>query len=244
MEWDDIRQVNVAATTVQEQLIWDEYLLRVCEEGQIGPSIRTWVAGQPAVVLGYSNNPDREVLVEACLEREIPVLRRTSGGGTVLLDSGCLNYSLVLPISYHASLASVSLTNQFIMRKQCCFLKELVDQQVDLKGDTDLVVDKRKVSGNAQRRGRSATLFHGSFLCSADLELIGRILAFPSRQPTYRKGREHSQFLSNLGISVSDLSQSMLSFWVGNNNRVENLAPNKDVWADCCRRLKLPIELP
>jgi lipoate-protein ligase A len=240
MEWDHIRSLNVEATAVQEQLIWDEYLLRACQEGQIGPVIRTWVADQPTVVLGYSNNPEREVMVKACLDREIPVLRRTSGGGTVLLDEGCLNYSLVLPVSYHASMASVSHTNQYIMEKQCCFLRGLLGQDVKLKGYTDLVINERKVSGNAQRRVRSAVLFHGSFLCSADLGLIGQVLASPSRQPEYRNGRKHSQFLSNLGVSVSDLSQAMLSFWGGNHDEVRNFTLNKDTWAECHRRLNVP----
>ena len=244
MAWDDIRQLSVDATTVQEQLIWDEYLLRACDEGQIGPGMRTWVANQPTVVLGYSNRPERELEVKACLDRDIPVLRRTSGGGTVLLDAGCLNYSLILPFSYHSSLASVGLTNQYIMERQRCFLRRLLGQEVELKGYTDLVVNERKVSGNAQRRARSAVLFHGSFLCSADIGLIGQALAFPSRQPEYRNGRRHSLFLSNLGVSISDLSKAMLSFWVGNHERAGNFTRNKDAWADCCRRLKLPIKLP
>ena len=53
-----------------------------------------------------------------CRQRGISVLRRTSGGGTVLLDAGCLNYSLILPVAYHPSMASVTLANQYIMEKQ------------------------------------------------------------------------------------------------------------------------------
>ena len=238
MESDEICQVNVGATTVKEQLIWDEYLLRACEEGQIGPSIRTWVVNEATVVLGYSNRPDREVHMALCRQRGIPVLKRTSGGGTVLLDAGCLNYSLILPVAYHPSLASVTLTNQYIMEKQRRMLELCLGRKVALRGYTDLVIGERKVSGNAQRRVRSSVLFHGSFLCNADLGLIDEVLAFPSRQPDYRQARAHTQFLINLGISVSDLSQAVLSYWVKNPDNTVNVGRAETIWQDCHRRLE------
>ena len=173
-----------------------------------------------------------------CRQRGIPVLRRTSGGGTVLLDAGCLNYSLILPVAYHPSMASVTLTNQYIMEKQRGLLEECLGREVALKGHTDLVIGERKVSGNAQRRGRSTVLFHGSFLCNADLGLIDKVLAFPSRQPAYRLARGHSQFLINLGISVSDLSQAVLSYWVKNPDDAINVGRSETIWQDCHRRLE------
>ena len=226
------------AATVKEQLIWDEYLLRACEEGQIGPSIRTWVVNEATVVLGYSNRPDREVHMALCRQRGIPVLRRTSGGGTVLLDAGCLNYSLILPLAHHPSMASVTLTNQYIMEKQRRMLELCLGRKVALRGYTDLVIGERKVSGNAQRRVRSSVLFHGSFLCNADLGLIDEVLAFPSTQPAYRQARAHTQFLINLGISVSDLSQAVLSYWVKNPDDAINVGRSETIWQACHRRLE------
>ena len=228
----------MGATTVKEQLIWDEYLLRACEEGQIGPSIRTWVVNEATVVLGYSNRPDREVHMALCRQRGIPVLKRTSGGGTVLLDAGCLNYSLILPVAYHPSLASVTLTNQYVMEKQRRMLELCLGRKVALRGYTDLVIGERKVSGNAQRRVRSSVLFHGSFLCNADLGLIDEVLAFPSTQPAYRQARTHTQFLINLGISVSDLSQAVLSYWAKNPDDTVNVGRSETIWQDCHRRLE------
>ena len=152
--------MKVDAVTVQEHLIWDEYLLKACDDGKLGPLLRIWSAEQPAIVLGYSNHPVHEVLMESCKELDIPILRRTSGGGAVLLDSGCLNYSLILPVSFHSCLASVGQTNRYIMESHRGVLQELMGRGVTLQGHTDLVVGDRKVSGNAQRRLREAVLFH------------------------------------------------------------------------------------
>src|SRR5689334_4969218 len=77
-------------------LALDEALLDQCEEGSSDEVLRFWEPREPFVVLGYSNKVLSEVNLSYCRENNIPVLRRTSGGGTVLQGPGCLNYSLVL----------------------------------------------------------------------------------------------------------------------------------------------------
>jgi lipoate-protein ligase A len=67
----------------------------------------------------------------------------------------------------------------------------------------DLVFRGRKVSGSAQRRGRRAILHHGTILYDFDASLATRYLKEPARQPPYRAGRRHSDFLGNLPLSRS-----------------------------------------
>ncbi len=57
----------------------------------------------------------------------------------------------------------------------------------------------RKVAGLALRRRRAAMLLHGTILIDADLELIANALKRPVREPAYRDGRDHLEFLENLG---------------------------------------------
>lgn len=209
-----IREINPPAHTVQEHLIWDEYILRACDRGDLGPTLRFWKVCEPAVVLGYSGKEHQEVRREACRRMGIPVVRRTSGGGTVLLDDGCLNYSLVLPLSWHPSLLSVSATNQLIMKRHQAAIAALTGEIVDLEGDTDLAIDGRKVSGNAQRRMKSAMLFHGTFLCDINHDLMEQLLPCPERQPKYRKGRKHIQFLRNLSFHEILIRQSIQDCWL------------------------------
>ena len=100
-----------------DHLVADDYLLHACDQGLIGPSLRLWQVRGPMVVLGYGNVLEKEVHVVACQQRGIPMHRRSSGGGAVYLDAGCLNYSLLLPIDSHAALASVTTTNEWIMER-------------------------------------------------------------------------------------------------------------------------------
>src|SRR4051794_13262168 len=76
-------------------LALDEALLDACEIGG-AEVLRFWESPKYFVVVGYSNKVDTEVNVSECRKRNVPVLRRCSGGGTVLQGPGCLNYSLIL----------------------------------------------------------------------------------------------------------------------------------------------------
>ena len=58
----------------------------------------------------------------------------------------------------------------------------------------------RKVSGNAVRVRRGGVLYHGTLLDDFDLDLVGRVLRHPPREPAYRGGRGHDSFLANLGL--------------------------------------------
>ena len=64
----------------------------------------------------------------------------------------------------------------------------------------------RKCGGSAQRRLKHWFMVHCSILYDFPIERIVRYLAIPRRQPEYRQGRDHHDFLSNLGLprNISD----------------------------------------
>jgi len=61
------------------------------------------------------------------------------------------------------------------------------------------MVGNRKAGGVALKRRRRALLLHGTILTEADIEVLARTLRHPSREPHYREGRTHEEFLINLG---------------------------------------------
>ena len=96
---DDARQMKCLDLTLRtpaENLACDEGLLDFCEGGCGHEILRFWEPQTHFVVLGHANRVATEVDREACERLGIPVLRRCSGGGTVLQGPGCLNYSLIL----------------------------------------------------------------------------------------------------------------------------------------------------
>lgn len=207
-----LQLLDLTLPTPAENLACDEALLNACEE-QGGTALRFWESPVPFVVVGYGNEVVREVNVTACAADAVPVLRRCSGGGTVLQGPGCLNYAVVLEIAADPALATVSGANKLILHRNAAALSELLGGPVGICGDTDLVWRGFKFSGNAQRRRRTHLLFHGTILLGFDLALVGRYLPQPSRQPDYRQARPHCEFIANLGLSTSALKRAVTEVW-------------------------------
>jgi lipoate-protein ligase A len=195
-----------------ENLACDEALLDLCEEGLDAEILRFWESPRPFVVLGYSNRAEAEADVDFCREKAIPVLRRCSGGGTVLQGPGCLNYALVLKLhpSYHKSITQ---TNRTVMERNRSAMQSLLGKEVKIEGHTDLTVGGRKFSGNAQRRKRTHVLFHGTFLLDCDLSLLASALRFPPKPPAYRGTRDHAAFVTNLGLPAAAVKSALAREW-------------------------------
>jgi len=198
-----------------ENLACDEALLDFCENGSAGGLMRFWESPAHFVVLGYAKQIDQEVFRRACEELGIPIFRRCSGGGTVLQGPGCLNYTLVLPIDAAPELGTITGANRFIMERNRAVLAELAGRSVEVRGCTDLAIEGRKFSGNAQRRKRRALLFHGSFLIDFEIELICRTLRAPAQQPEYREQRTHADFVTNVRLDRAELQSSFTRAWNG-----------------------------
>jgi lipoate-protein ligase A len=222
-----------------QNLACDEALLESAEAGEIGPVLRFWESPFHFVTLGYTNRAATEANLEACQEAKVPVLRRASGGGTVLQGPGCLNYALVLPIQPGQAL-NVGAANDLVMGTNRAAFSAATGQQVELAGHTDLAVDGRKFSGNAQKRKARYFLFHGTILLGFDLGLVQKLLLPPSKEPDYRARRSHLEFIRNLSISPQEAKTALCEAWAATSKtdiwpvqRVDSLCVEKyqrDEW--------------
>ncbi len=208
-----MKYIDLTLPAPEENLACDEALLDLCEEGWDGEILRFWEPRGHFVVVGYANKTAAEVNLTFCRENGIPVLRRCSGGGTVLQGPGCLNYSLILEITESGPLRGIAGANAFILNRQRAALGPLLDAPVEILGHTDLAVGSLKFSGNAQRRKRKFLLFHGVFLLQFDILLIGKALRMPSKQPDYRRNRPHTEFLTNLNLPSAVLKSALQKAW-------------------------------
>jgi lipoate-protein ligase A len=213
--------IDVTLPSPEENLACDEALLDACEGDGAEEALRFWEPAQYFAVVGYANVAAREVNLPFCEANGIPVLRRCTGGGTVLQGPGCLNYSLVLRISETGPLRSISGANEFILKRHREILSAALGKEVELRGQTDLAIGEVKFSGNAQRRKREWLIFHGTFLLDFDIPLIAQALPMPSKQPDYRGQRGHEDFLTNLAVSAEKMKGALREAWSAKNERVE-----------------------
>ena len=215
-----MRHLDLTLPSPAENLACDEALLDWCESGEGVQCLRFWESPESFVVVGYANKVETEVNVPACEERKIPILRRCSGGGAVVQGPGCLNYTLILPITKDGPLHSIPVANQFIMRHNRAaidFALRTPHSAIGVRGHTDLAIGGRKFSGNSQRRRKHFLLFHGTFLLNFDLALIGDLLRMPSKEPDYRENRKHADFLTNMNASAEKVKAALQKAWDANS---------------------------
>ena len=203
---------DVTLATDIENLALDEAMLAEVEADPLMACLRIWEPTEHFVVLGRSNRAESEVNIEFCAAERIPILRRSSGGGTVLLGPGCLCYTLALPLTEtHRALGIARVTMDLMERTAAGLRTELPD--VSVRGTSDLVWNGRKFSGNAQRWLRKSFIHHGTLLYDFDLAKLSRSLAHPSRQPDYRQARPHTEFVTNLALDAVTLRNILFKTW-------------------------------
>lgn len=208
--------------TVEEQLALDEALLEEAHEGVVRETVvRTWMAEEPTVVLGSSSQVTAEVDLDACRRLGVRVMRRPSGGLTVVLGPGCLMWTVVTHHSLGAP--AIEAIHAATLEPLATALRE-AGRPVTRRGTSDLALlsdtGERKVAGNALRVRRHGVLYHGTLLDRFDLDLVGRVLKHPPREPDYRGRRSHAAFLANLDLGRSTLDAAVRSAFAATSERL------------------------
>jgi lipoate-protein ligase A len=204
--------LDVTLPMAAENLALDEALLLAAEAGAGFEALRLWEWPAPVVVLGAGGRLAEDVDEAACRADAVPILRRASGGGTVLLGAGCLCFSLVLGYTRDPALTEISSSYAYVLDRIVAALDGLLPG-LERAGTSDLASAGRKVSGNAQQRKRTHLLHHGTLLYGFELSRVSRYLRLPAGQPEYRAQRDHAEFLMNLPTSAEELKSRLRAAW-------------------------------
>jgi len=192
---------DISFPNPNENILFDEVLWRLAEKHEGGEFLRFWESTEVFIVLGRGGKQKVDVNLVATQKDNIPVLRRSSGGGTVVQGPGCLNYALILSKQKYPVLNDLRQSYQWISTKIIEILRQIgVDAYFRQTSDLAIGPCEKKFSGNAQRRGRHYILHHGTILYNFDLTLISRYLNMPTDTPKYRKHRPHTDFVTNIPI--------------------------------------------
>jgi lipoate-protein ligase A len=213
------------AETPEENLACDEALLQELDRvGGLG-TLRIWEPRSHFIVLGRGNRYRKEISPNSGTGAPYPLYRRCTGGGSVLLGPGCLNFSLIIPRDPATIGSTVQDTNWWIMQKQANAVSKTINKVVTIEGHTDLAWNGRKFSGNSQRRMRKAILFHGSFLLDFNLALVEEALGYPPLTPDYRHSRPHSEFLVNLQVESQLIKTALKNEWKAHARTIQPPIP-------------------
>ena len=214
--------IEFACNTPEENLAMDELLLAKAESGEIGETLRFWEAEEYFIAVGRAGKIKEDCLTEKCLKGGVKILRRISGGGTVLQGPGCLNYSAVLSYEREKDFKNIRASYNCILGRIAGNFKTK-GINIDFFPISDLALGGKKVSGNAQTRKKKYLLHHGTFLYAFDLPRVTSYLKHSSSEPEYRNSRPHKEFLTNLPISKDQIKRSILEVFPvsGTNQKLD-----------------------
>ncbi len=171
----------------------DELIARTRADGQ--PRVRVYRFDQVAVVIGRGGHQDLELHTGNIAADGIPLYKRPGGGCSVVLDPGNLIVSLALPLP---GIGLIRTAFAAISEWVIAGLAECGVSGVEQHGVSDLVLNGRKIGGSCVYRTRGLLYYSTTLLCDQNVPLVGRYLQHPPREPEYRQGRPHDQFMGSL----------------------------------------------
>jgi len=152
-----------------------------------------WQPDKPYIVLGASNRPEDALYIKNISQDDITVMKRPSGGQTVMLTPGNLVIAAVFPHSRQPKNLFNSINSLIISAVGECGLGGL-----SLRGISDIAIDGKKILGSAMYRNRDKLLYHAVLNVSEPAATFEKYLRHPGKEPDYREGRTHADFVTSL----------------------------------------------
>ncbi|MHB1461720.1 MAG: lipoate--protein ligase family protein [Armatimonadota bacterium] len=201
MTQNSLEIIQQTAATPADNVILDQYYTQICGK-EARRIFRTWWGGPIAVVAGCSEKLEQVANLPQCEVEGVPVFKRFTGGGTVVQTPDVLNFSYSIPAPTRVNILEAFRTTGEVLIGAL----QQFGITAQMLGISDIAVDGRKISGNAQAWKWKSVLVHGTLLVDIDIALIERLLLHPPKEPDYRQGRSHREFLTclrQLGVTAS-----------------------------------------
>lgn len=172
-----------------EQLKLEEALLRNNREDWCLVNF----GSPPAIVMGLSTPPEKVINRGKFAKNPLPLVRRYSGGGTVVVEPTTLFVSWILN---HTSLPVSPFPKEVMQWTEKWVQRFFFPLPVMLK-EHDYAIGDQKCGGNAQYFVKDRLVHHTSFLWDYSPAHMEYLL-LPPKMPVYRKERSHESFLCTL----------------------------------------------
>lgn len=164
-----------------------------------------WIPRSPYIVLGRSKRETEDVDLKQANIDKISIIRRVTGGGTVLIDEGCI----IIDIGFRAK--NRNKVVDLLLKGNSVLVKALQSLGIPAEVDSlwpDIKIGNYKICGSSFGIRNTLFLYSASILYkSSTIEKIERYLTMPKRSPDYRQLRSHKEFLISID-KITSFSQS------------------------------------
>lgn len=183
---------NQGITDPRINLAIEEYALKNLDINDDGYLL--FYINEPSIIIGKNQNTIEEINTEYVEKNGIHVVRRLSGGGAVYHDLGNLNYSFITKDEGDSFMNFRKFTEPVIKALEKLGIK------AELQGRNDIVVEGRKISGNAQFATRGRMFTHGTLLFDSEIENVVSALKV-------RKDKIESKGIKSIRSRVANISE-------------------------------------
>ena len=187
-----IKYLNSENTNPYENLAIEQHLFSKAKEN---PILFLW-QNEHTIVIGRNQIPKCECKAYEFFSNGGRIARRRSGGGAVYHDYGNLNYSIICPENMVEIYSYQSIVRNAL---QSFGLK------IGFNGRNDLMVNDRKISGNAVYSENGIICQHGTILVNTDLDIMQHYLTPDKEKMT----RNHVESIKSRVVNLSELCESI-----------------------------------
>ncbi|MFM2091043.1 MAG: hypothetical protein RLZZ127_1532 [Planctomycetota bacterium] len=193
------------------------------------PPVRVFAPQDARIVIGRGQDPERELRLDAIRADVVPVHRRATGGGAVVLAPGMVVVALRLPGDTTDPDIHFARVNAALIPA----ITTVAGEAPQCRGHGDLTLadphggERRKILGASLRHNAAGAYYLGVLLVDDAVPLMERWLAAPSRRPAYRGERGHRAFcdhLGRLGVTVEALVPALRTACTGRDWRAATTA--------------------
>ena len=183
---------NKGITDPQINLAIEEYLLRTMDTDE--DSFLLFYINEPSIIIGKNQNTIEEIDTDFVEENGIKIVRRLSGGGAVFHDLGNLNYSFITKDDGESFRNFKKFTEPVVSALAKMGVK------AELIGRNDLLVDGRKISGNAQFSTQGRMFSHGTLMFDTEIDTVVSALKV-------RKDKIESKGIKSIRSRVANITE-------------------------------------
>lgn len=148
---------------------------------------------QNTIVVGKNQNTLAEINPEYVKQAGITVVRRLTGGGAMYQDPGNLNFTFITD-------GRAWFSDFFYFAAPVIAALQGLGVPAELSGRNDILVDGRKISGNAQTVHGSRIMHHGTLLFDSNLTVLAHALR-PDPEKIAAKG------IASVSSRVANISE-------------------------------------
>jgi len=148
----------------------------------------------PSIIIGKNQNSVEEINTEYVDANNIKVVRRLSGGGAVYHDEGNLNFSFITKDDGDSFHNFAKFTEPVVKALNS------LGVPAELVGRNDLLVEGRKISGNAQFSTKGRMFSHGTLMFDSEIEHVVSAL-------NVKKEKIESKGIKSIRSRVANISE-------------------------------------